>query len=55
MNSRSLEISDELWDVAERVIPPPIFKGKGTPGGRPNLNFSQMLTGIIYVPTAGCQ
>jgi|GEM_PF-926853 len=55
MNSRSLEISDELWGVAKRVIPPPIFNEKGTPGERPNLDFSQILIGIIYVLTAGCQ
>lgn len=55
MNSKTLEISDELWSVAEKIIPLPIFKGKGSVGGRPNLDFRQVLTGIFFVLTTGCQ
>jgi putative transposase len=55
MNSKTVEISEELWSVAEKVIPAPIFKGKRSLGGRPNLDLRQILTGVFYVLTSGCQ
>lgn len=55
MNSRSLEISDLLWSVAEKMIPQGINKGKGTSGGRPNRDMRRTLSGIFYVLTTGCQ
>ena len=50
-----LEISDKLWEVASQIIPQPIFKGRGSAGGRPNKNLRVVLTGIIYWMKTGCQ
>lgn len=55
MNPSTLQISEQLWAVAEKILPQEIHKGKGSPGGRPNNEFRRTLTGIFYVLTTGCQ
>jgi len=50
-----MEITDELWAVAEKILPALVYKGKGSLGGRPNLCLRKVLTGIFYVLTSGCQ
>ena len=55
MNSSTMEITDELWAVAEKILPALVYKGKGSLGGRPNLCLRKVLTGIFYVLTSGCQ
>jgi hypothetical protein len=53
MNSKILELSEELWRVAEKLVPAPLFKEKGSLGGRPNLNRRQILAGVLYVLSTG--
>ena len=55
MNSRTFEISDQLWSVAEKIIPEAIYKSKGSRGGRPSISTRRVLGGIFYVLTTGCQ
>ena len=37
MNSSTMEITDELWAVAEKILPALVYKGKGSLGGQPKL------------------
>ena len=55
MNSKTVQISNQLWSVAEKMIPTAVYKGKGSSGGRPESSPRLILTGIFYVLTTGCQ
>lgn len=55
MNPRSCELPEQLWKVAENLLPQPIYKGLGSQGGRPVADFRFILTGIFYVLITGCQ
>ena len=37
MNFSIMEITDELWAVAEKILPVLVYKGKGSLGGQPKL------------------
>jgi putative transposase len=49
------EVPKKLWDVAEKIIFDPIYKGKGSQGGRPSIDAKRVFTGIIYWARTGCQ
>jgi transposase len=50
--SKFHQISDELWDCIEPVLP--IYK-RSCKGGRPRLKMREVVNGIFYVLRTGCQ
>jgi|GEM_PF-2516085 len=41
MNFSIMEITDELWAVAEKILPVLVYKGKGSLGGQPKLMLAK--------------
>lgn len=46
---------DELWKRILCLLPPMTSKGKGTKGGRPNVDARRTMDAIFYVLRTGCQ
>ena len=46
---------DELWERVRRYLPPEKAKGKGTCGGRPNVDLRRTMDAIFYILRTGCQ
>ena len=46
-------LSDEQWDVLQRLLPEPKWQPGGP--GRPPLNLRRVVDGIFYVNKTGCQ
>jgi len=45
---------DKLWKVIEPLLPQEENKGKGTKGGRPNVDLRRTMDAIIYILRTGC-
>ena len=51
-SSKFHQIPDALWERIDLVLP---IYGSSRKGGRPRLNMRNVVTGILYVLTTGCQ
>ena len=48
-------IPDELWEKIKLLLPKKKNKGKGTKGGRPNVDPRRVMNAIFHVLQTGCQ
>ena len=48
-------IPDELWERIKPLLPKEKNKGKGTKGGRPNVDPRRAMNAIFHVLRTGCQ
>ena len=58
--AKAWEVSEELWEHVEPLLPPELVrtkvKGKGRwRGGRPPADRRRVFSGIVYVLRTGCQ
>jgi putative transposase len=55
MNPAKCEISDNDWDLIQKVLPDEIYKGVGSQGGRPHSDLRMIFCGILFYIRSGCQ
>ena len=48
-------IPDAEWQVVQEKLPPEIYTGKGSQGGRRHSDLRKVLSGLVYWIRSGCQ
>ena len=55
MNPAKCELSDNDWDLIQKVLPDELYTGVGSLGGRPHSNLRNIFCGILFYIRSGCQ
>ena len=55
MTSPTYSVSDSEWLVIQEILPPEIYTGKGSQGGRPHSDLRTIFSGLLYWVRTGCQ
>lgn len=55
MTSKTYSVSDYEWLVIKEILPPEIYTGKGSQGGRPHSDLRKIFEGLVYWVRTGCQ
>ena len=52
MEAKFADLPDDIWEIVERLLPPPPSRKRG---GRPRMPPRKVLAGIAYRLRTGCQ